>query len=694
MLILATNIPSLFTSPYAWRKESVARSSIVGLVLAYFILLSSTAIAQTSLSNATELDEILVEERGEPEARLPLGTGISGKTLRTAPGSGGDPIRTLQSLPGMIFTDDEEALPAVRGSRPDDNYFQADFVPVEYLFHLDGLISVYNADLIESFDIYQSAYGPEFSGVTGGVFDIKLRDPETERLRTTVDISLLQAGALVEGPISDTQSFYLAGRISYLDLLLGELDEEDGIRIEEFPKYTDYQGKYVWKPSKDNKVTVQFNGARDTAQIEIAEDSEEIEDDPIFAGTTIFDTQYHGQALVWEKGISDKLSYKSVLSYGTSEDKGKFGGIGSIDVEANSVLLKSQANYMLNDQHEFVVGAQLERSKVDLDLALSIPPCGEFDIDCIFTGSERLSSKQKFTYTGVRAYLKDNWYVTDRLTLYPGLAFQHEDRLDKQFIEPRLALEYSLSDVTILSAGIGQYQQSPDYLETDEVFGNPDIDYINALHAQVGLQRDFNASWSVKSELYYKSLDNVVTSDDALNYTNEGEGYAFGFDTLIRKNLTDKISGWASISLSRARRKDKRTGKTFVFDYDQPVNVSLVGNYEINQKWAVGAKLWVHSGAPVTPVIGAVEDTERAGFYRPVYGELNSDRFPIYHRLDIRFDRTFSRKKDNTMGAYFELFNVLGANNAAEYDYNANYTEKEIEPQTEAFFSFGFKATF
>ena len=231
-------------------------------------------------------------------------------------------------------------------------------------------------------------------------------------------------------------------------------------------------------------------------------------------------------------------------------------------------------------------------------------------------------------------------------------------------------------------------------MEINEVFGNPDLDYSSALHAQVGVQRFFSDGWEIKSELYYKSLDKLVTSDPVFVYSNDADGFAYGLDTLIRKNLTNKLSGWASISLSKAGRKDKRTGESFVFEYDQPINVSLVGSYKFNNKWAIGAKLWAHSGAPVTPVIGAIEDEALSGFYRPIYGKLNSDRFPTYHRMDLRIDRTFKRKKDNTMGAYFELLNVLGTKNASEYDYNADYTEKEIVPQVEGWFSFGFKATF
>jgi len=231
-------------------------------------------------------------------------------------------------------------------------------------------------------------------------------------------------------------------------------------------------------------------------------------------------------------------------------------------------------------------------------------------------------------------------------------------------------------------------------LESDDVFGNPSLEYLDSIHAQLGVQRFFNNGWSVKSELYYKSLDNLVISDEELQYTNQAKGSAFGLDTLIRKDLTDKFSGWAAISLSQVERTDKRTGESFVFTYDQPFNVSVVGKYKFNSKWSVGAKIGVHSGAPVTPVISANEDADRPGFFRPVFGELNSARFPTYQRVDLRIDRTFKRKSGKDIGAYIELLNVLGAENAAEYDYNADYSEKEIVPQLNGIFTFGIKATF
>ncbi len=693
---LAADTHSRITT--ASSKQSTGHNRYSTVLLLSLCCPTSIVFAQTVETDITELEEIVVEEEGEPETALPLGIGISGDTLSTAPGSGGDPLRTLQSLPGFNYADDEEGLPAVRGSRPGDNYFQTDFAPTGYLFHTLGL-SVFHPDLIKTFNIYQSAYGPEFSGVNGGVFDIELREPKTDRLRGSVDISLFQAGALIEGPISETQSFYLAGRISYLDLLIGdqlqdEEPDEEGFSIIEFPKYSDYQGKYVWKPSEENKITAQLNGASDIAAIEAEEGSKDVDTDPIFAGTTSFEQRFHQQVLVWDHVANEKLSFKSLFSHSRSGDKGSIGNAGSFDLIDDSIMLKSHANYALNSQHDLTIGAQITKQDIDLNVSFSLPPCGEFEVECFFTGVEKQTEQLNDTYTSTRAFVKDSWFVNDRLTLYPGLSFHTEDYLDKQFVEPRFTAEYALSDDTIISAGLGQYNQAPDYVVSSRVFGNPDIEYSSALHAQVGVQRSFSRGWSVKSELYYKSLDNLATTDTELNYTSDGEGSAFGLDTLIRKNLTNKFSGWASISLSEASRKDKRTGESFVFEYDQPINVSLVGSYKFNDRWSLGARLWAHSGAPYTPVIDASEDPNTPGFYRPNYGKLNSKRFPLYHRVDLRIDRTFKRKKDNTMGAYFEIQNLLGTKNAAEYDYNADYTERELLTQNEGFFSIGFKASF
>jgi len=666
------------------------RLYLTGILAGTLIFTVGVCYGQDESEDVIRLDSVVVEEQAEePEPELPLGTGMSGDTLKNTAGSGGDPLRTMQALPGMVFADDQSAEPAVRGSRPGDNYFETDFAPMGYLFHAGGVISVFNSELVESFNIYSSAYGPEFNGVTGGVFDVRLRDPRNNRFYTSLDVNFLQTGLLVEGPVTDNQSFYLAGRFSYLDLLVeDQLDEDDGITFEQFPKYTDYQGKYVWHVSDDSILRVQANGATDEFDLTVDENSEEIDNEPIFVGRSFENVSFNQQSVSLDTTFGD-AEVKSVIAHYDSSLEQVAGNAGSFDFNGNSWLLKSHTTIPLSDQHDLKFGASLTHADVDIAIAFNDPGCTEFESDCSVTGAERLETIETLKINAYDLFLKDNWYLTDKLTLYPGLAFQSEDLLDKQVLEPRFALEYEWRDDLIFGFALGQYHQLPSFDQINKVFGNPELEYIESNQAVVSVNKKFSNGWDVKTELYYKKLDNLVSGDSDVRFVNGGEGTAYGLDTLARKKLTNRLSGWIALSLSEASRTNLNTGESFPFDFDQPVNLSVVANYKLSKRWTLGAKFWTHSGAVYTPIVGATPDDEIDGFYNPEFGEINSERFPTYTRLDLRIDRTSHRANGKTTSFYFELLNALNSKNVSFYDYNADYTEREKVYQLPIIFGFG-----
>ena len=141
---------------------------------------------------------------------------MTGDELRNVPGTGGDPLKAMQSLPGVAVGSDVSSAPAIRGSRPEDNIYYVDGLPVGYLFHLGGLVSVFNADLIDSFNLHAAAFGPEYGDVIGAAIDVTLRNPRTDRLGAKLNLSFIGADALVEGPVTGAQSFFLSTRRSYL----------------------------------------------------------------------------------------------------------------------------------------------------------------------------------------------------------------------------------------------------------------------------------------------------------------------------------------------------------------------------------------------------------------------------------------------------------------------------------------------
>ncbi|RTZ58296.1 MAG: hypothetical protein DSZ32_07265 [Gammaproteobacteria bacterium] len=651
----------------------------------------------TSAHAAEQLEEIRIQGStvSAPKAELPLGTAISGKTLKTVPGSAGDPLRSIQALPGVTVNDDTSAAPAIRGSRPGDNIYQVDFLPSGYLFHLGGAISVFNSELVDQFNLYSSAYGPEFSGVTGGVIDTTLRDPKTDRFHATVDASFLHTGLLFEGPVTQNQSFYLAGRISYLDLLVkDQLDTEDGIEFIQYPKYSDYQGKYRWDLNERGVVKLQITGASDLQEINVLADADGVENEPDLLGRHFDDTSYHSQGIVWDLPFGKGHKLKSAIAHYSSTSESQVGSAGSLKDDADTVLGKAHLSYQLSDKHTLKTGAEVANSIIDYAVTFNDVVGTEFEPQPTISGAPKITTTQHININNVHFFAQDAWFANDRLSLYTGVVYQGEDYLDKYFVEPRLALEIDLGNDWLFNAGAGLYNQRPGFAFTDPVFGNPDLDYIKSKQAVVGVKKSFGAGWSWKSDLYYKDLDDLVTTDDTTRYANNGEGYAYGLETLIRKDLTDAFSGWLSVTLSEARRKHKITGKEFPFDYDQPVNASLVAQYKWSDKTTFGAKYWLHSGSPYTPVIGAIEDPDIPGRYEAIYADVNSDRLPAFNRLDLRVDRKFKDRGHFRLTGYMELLNALGTKNVSGYDYNKDYSSRSELHQLPRLVSFGIKADF
>jgi TonB dependent receptor len=175
-----------------------------------------------------------------------------------------------------------------------------------------------------------------------------------------------------------------------------------------------------------------------------------------------------------------------------------------------------------------------------------------------------------------------------------------------------------------------------------------------------------------------------------LNYRNGASGTARGAELLVKKDavgpgLSGKLSGFASLSLSRARRQIDATGEQFPFDFDQPVIATLVGGYKLSDRWQLGAKWSYHTGSPYTPVVGTGLYPD--GRVRPVYGSINSQRVPAYHRLDLRADVRYTPR----LTAYFELINAYARKNVAGYSYSADYRTREEIRQLPVLPSFGLK---
>ncbi len=679
---------------------------ILSLLMLNLITLSSIAADTNIQETALELDAIQVESKEESQSEI----GVN--KLLKVPGAGNDPLQAIGSLPGVTFGTGPRAAPAVRGSSPADNRYLIDFIPVGYIFHSDSS-SILNDNSIKDFSLDAAAFPAQYHDATGAVITANSRDPYLDQGQTIIDLSVLKASIFIEQNIDEKQGFYLSARQSLFQYYIENFLDDEDFELTTLPEYYDYQGKYQYQISTQEKVSINLLGARDKAGILFDEDSDQVQQDPGLSGGAEFSDYFDSQSILWEQYNDQGGSHISSLSRLNRELNFAIGLENKIDINSVDYSVRSQWSSILSYQHELLWGFDYTLRDIDLNGRFDGPPCDEFRVDCrLVDSTEAIISSDNITINSIDVNLADNWAVNNFWTLTPGIAIAYDDYTEQNFIEPKLQSRLLLNDDWAFTAAYGDYHKLPDNFGSyTKDFGNPDLKQTEATHYELGIEHQFNESWFWKVEGYYKDLNNLIVSRASADsypdlsaeeynalprYTNDANGEAWGFEFFTNKILSDDWYGWLSIAYSETKRKNLITGESFKYSYDQPWIVNLVSNYQLNQDWQVGFKWRYQSGQLVTPIIAAEDanDADNPGLFNPIYADLNSKRLPDYHRLDVRADRSF-KYDDWQMDLYFEVLNIYGQENVVGYNYeNADYSKRENETDLPTIPAVGIKAIF
>jgi hypothetical protein len=663
-------------------------SSAVLLMAAH--LVASMAMADEDRAADEEMiDEITVlgeQVAGDP----PFGFALNEEALARMPGTQDDPIKAIVTLPGVLTNSDFDTGVALRGTRPEDNRYFMDFLPTGYLFHVTGL-SIVDGDMVARLQLLSAGFGVEYQGVIGGVISVNTRDPAKDDWTGVADISLIDSGVLAEGPLTPRQRIAVSGRVSYYDLFIGGLieesreEDEEGLDIVQLPKYTDYRVRYQVDMGSQGKLDFLIDGASDDVQFDLEEDSPTAVLDPARAGSYRLDTAYERQGLVYSQP-NNFGHFRMGMARIQTDVSGEFGGVGRTDSQEEEVVFRLQ-NLMQVGPHEFTFGMSVANTNIVRDLVVRDNGCTEFDVDCLYSDEELETSRIDVRFSQGSAFFEDRFSLSKTTDLSIGLGFIADDYLNRSRLEPRIRLDWSIADAVNLSAGFGRHSQLPSFNYTDPNLGNPTLSYLLADHYVVGVNAALGRGYLGSFNAFYKTINDLVTSDPLRRYDNQGEGRAWGVEFLLRKGL-GKLTGWASLTWSRSLRTDRDTGLTTPFEFDQPLSASIVAKYDLSPKVAISGRAAYHSGAPVTPIAGGRPDPDRPEGYLPEYGVLNSSRLPSYFRLGLRAD-WYTGWRDTTL--YIEMINVTDHQNVLRYEYSLDYSERKNIEQLPRFISFGIK---
>ncbi|MFV1985478.1 MAG: Plug domain-containing protein [Thiohalomonadales bacterium] len=99
---------------------------------------------------------------------------LTREEIINAPGTEGDPLKVITSLPGVVATFESSADVYMRGSDARENYVWINRAPVGYLYHMGGFHSTINPSLIDDLNIFLAGF------------------PETNTLHVESDMQLQQ----------------------------------------------------------------------------------------------------------------------------------------------------------------------------------------------------------------------------------------------------------------------------------------------------------------------------------------------------------------------------------------------------------------------------------------------------------------------------------------------------------------------
>jgi TonB family protein len=623
--------------------------------------------------------ETVVE--GEREVLEVTRRTVRRQQMTSVPGTFGDPIRVIQTLPGIQRAPFGLGLLLVRGSNPDDTGIYVDGHEVPSLFHFLGGPSIFNAEMLDSLDLYPGGFPARFGRHHGGAVALELRPSQSDGIHGSAKVDFIDSGGYLRAPITKDLSIAVAGRRSYIDLFLGLVlpqPAKGGQRIVT-PIYYDYSARIDYNLHDNGRISIFAIGSSDTLHV--------LNKDPDAALSTDLDSAVKFFRVIgtYERVIAGDMKLTLSPAWGrdtltfTGAQAEASGPFSSISVVNDSLSYRMRVHGKLAERLTLDTGLDMlsrvtsYQALLPVDDQLINPRGVDIPPTQLFRGAQLI---------GLGGYIDLGVDVTPRLKLVPSLRVDGYllDGEARDSIDPRLVARFQVMPSLTLKAYVGQFSQPPQPEGLDRRFGNPDLGIEHGLHTGIGYEWKPDRLWSVDSEFYYVSRrDLAVFTPDVrmnpdgtfsnVNFLSDGINHSIGVELLVKREISEHAYGWLSYTYSRATQRTHPDSDTVPTAFDQPHVLNAVASWKPGGGWELGARFQFASGRPDTPVIGATYNAD-TGTYVPIRGPTRSIRVPLFAQLDVRFEHDWLFERWS-LGLYLDIINVTNRENteAIQYDY-------------------------
>ena len=667
------------------------------------------------------LNELKVEaDRYADEIRSlkmdPGATRVRLKELRAVPFTLFPDInRSLQFLPGVISTNELTNELNVRGGNPDQNLTLLDGVPVYYPFHVFGIASAFNPDMVGEVQFSPGGFSARYGNRLSSAMNVRSHSPH-KKLEMSTDISLLTASMTISSRLNNNLECVGSFRKSFYDLLFK--GTENAVPY----AFYDGFGKLVWTPDSSNTVNVMYFSFKDrfrdenTDQKSLYASYENPLEYLLYDGISQRDYSWRNKLYSlswdhrWKKGLTTTLqAYSSLVA-------NNFQTHSYLEFPDNIPPKYDQAKEEAIEQNKSdpidVTNTLTDRT---IKMDLNWKPATFLDVNGGLQYSHFSTNygwgKSGFPNTAIidyKDYIRlyfddapDTYFNFDKgfhsKAGFAELFFKNVNNFNLRLglratdwsyqqdisLDPRVNVSYNLSDNWTVKTAYGHVTQGMATALEDGPIGflrlyfpvGDSLKPESVDHFVAGVEYESTHGSRMTLNGYIKEYDNIIKSVGPQPNFIQTPGRALGLEFFVQSEIFGWDS-WLAVTLARTYRLVESS--KLDTNWDQRYRFDLFASKHIGKNWRFSWSWVLYSGIPYSKETydSAIRDANwTIGLDSPQDDSFDGIsmnvppgriRYPWYHRLDISLAREFHFSTWH-MEFYFSMRNVYARKNVLYY---------------------------
>jgi hypothetical protein len=630
-------------------------------------------------------------------------------------GALGDPSRMAANFAGVVAGNDSRNDIVVRGNSPTGMLWQLEDLNIPNPNHYGSLsstggpVSMLNNNTIGRSDFMTSAFPAQYGNAVAGVFDIRLREGNSEKREAVAQLGFNGFEGGIEGPIGKKKevSYLVNYRYSALGLM-----EKVGVNFGTggaTPIYQDLNYKVAARIGSKGKLTVFGLNGNSKADF-LGEDVDTTKLD-LYGGDRYANSRSKYATYVngasYSLQVSDRTHVKLTAGYSGTLEQYTYDSISNIDESviprAAGKSTTGKISAVASIAHKIDAKNSIQAGLIYDQLHFNL-----LDKELFPNAPERVYTDYSGSYGLLQSYAQYRYRFSNALTLVGGLHGQYLSMNQNLVIEPRGSARYEFNPRNALTFGFGMHSQAQNiytYFTESEAgeFTNKDLGFTKSAHTVLAYEWVPLRKLRVKAEGYYQHLYRVPVEQRPSAYSvlnsgasfgadyvdslvNGGTGTNYGLDLTIERSFSKGYYFMVTGSLYDSKYKGSDgIERNTAFNCGHMLNVLAGKEFRLGHKgdvFALNLKLTDVGGRYLTPV----DLTRSAEEGRTIYNEslAFTEKQDDYFRMDLKVGYKKEFRK-STLELSIDFQNLTNHQNIFSQSYDPK-TGKLVTNYQQGFF--------